>query len=153
MKHNGHLMEVQTDTKSLTDVLMPAQTPQIWGVTPIAHADDHRTYIQGSIQMCGGVRHMGRHPNAWRVFKHKEGPLRPTITCRNILEHTDAMGSIGDIWEHQGVSEHTVGVQMYGASKYTGGVQTPPKYETCLPLRKSRKKLFKAEFLHIRSWK
>ena len=32
MKHNGHPMDVLTDTKSLTDVLMAPQTPNIWDV-------------------------------------------------------------------------------------------------------------------------
>ena len=34
-----------------------------------------------------------------------------------------------------------------------GGIQMSPKFETYLPLRKDRKKLFKAKFLHLRSWK
>ena len=63
MKHNGHPMDVLTDTKSLTDVLTPPN-PNIWGVSPIAHADTPwNIYIQGSIQICGGVGHMGRCPS------------------------------------------------------------------------------------------
>ena len=43
-----------------------------------------------------------------------------------------------------GVFEHV------GAYKHTGGKQKPPKYKTCLPLRKSRKNLFKAKSLHLK---
>ena len=39
MKHNGHLMDVLTDTKSLTYVLMPPD-PQHMGCSPIAHANN-----------------------------------------------------------------------------------------------------------------
>ena len=34
-----------------------------------------------------------------------------------------------------------------------GGIQTPPMYETCLPLGTVEKSLFKANFLHLRNWK
>ena len=45
MKHNGHLMDVLTNTKGLTDVLMPP-----------------RPY-----------RHKGEHTNAWAVLETKIG--------------------------------------------------------------------------------
>ena len=60
MKHNGHSMDVLTDTKSLTDVLKSPQLPNIWDVSPMVHAITlEHTDMQGSIYMCGGVGHMG----------------------------------------------------------------------------------------------
>ena len=39
MKHHGHPMDVLTDTKSMTDVLM-SPDPQHMGCSPIAYANN-----------------------------------------------------------------------------------------------------------------
>ena len=44
------------------------------------------------------------------------------------------------------------GIQTYGAYEHRGHPDTP-KYKTCLPLRNVGKTLFKAKFLHQKSWK
>ena len=43
MKHNGHPMDVLTETKNLTCAEASPQSCNIWDVPPIAHAITHRT--------------------------------------------------------------------------------------------------------------
>ena len=140
MKQNEHPMDVLTDTKNLTDVLMPPN-PQHMDCFPIVHADiPYNIDIQGSIQMCGWCWTHGEASKPMGVSKYKEGPLHLHITCIYPLGHTGAQESIEDI---QGVFEHMEGI---GATEHTGAIQTygghmdTPNCKTCLPLRKSSRK-------------
>ena len=168
MKHNGHPMDVLTDTKMPDWCAEAPQTPNMWDVIPHSACNTPRTYRHAGEHIhVWGVGHMGgseasKHMGVPSCKYHMGGPHIPTYhmqippgTYRCTGEHWGHMGLVWTYWGIRGVSkcmgasEHVRGVQMYG------GIWTPPSVKHDLPLRVlSRKKtLFKAKFLHLRSWK
>ena len=102
MKHNGHPMDVLTDTKSLTDVLKSPRPPT-YGMFPLTHAITPRTYRPARKHInVGGVGCMGRHPNTLGCPNRKRPPASPNH-MQIPPEHADAQQSIWDIWGHWGI--------------------------------------------------
>ena len=121
MKHNGWTSNGCTDRHQKPHRCADApQTPNIWGVSPQHMQITPRTYRDHT--NAWGCWTYGEHQNTWGV-QTEGGSPHPHITTRNPLEHIDAQGSIGDIWEVFGYMGALGGVQMYEASKYIGGVQ------------------------------
>ena len=147
MKHNGHPSDVLTDTKSLTDMLINPRLPTYWCIPysicryPLEHTD-----IQGSIQMCGGVGHKGSCPNVWGCPNIWQAPCTPYHM--QILPR--ANGWTGEQWGHTGVFEL---MGALGHLNKWGCTDVPLSMKTCLSQGKVGKNLFKARFLHLKSWK
>ena len=96
MKCNEHSMDILTDTKSLTDLLMPP-IPPTYGVYP------HTTCRYPLAQ-----RHTGKHIDVWGCWTYGEvskhgGPPASPYNMHIPSRTTDVHGSIGD---KQGVFAH-----------------------------------------------
>ena len=105
IKHNGHPMDVLTDTKSLIDVLTPPKPPT-YGLCTCRYPLEHRhTGMDTDICGCWTLK---RCPSIWGISKHMEGPLYPHHTCRYPLEqmHRGALETYRGVFEHTGASKH-----------------------------------------------